>query len=76
MCANADLSEGGRTLTLHVRKGWIFWQALNPDEALGMIDSHTVYRSRTREGAIDKARRAHTPSKPPEVVEVPLPEPK
>lgn len=40
-----------------VRKGWFFWQAVNPREAIGLLDTQTVYRSWTREGAIRKARR-------------------
>ena len=56
--------------TLHVRKGWIFWQAIWAEEPLAFIDTHTVYRSGTREGAIEKARRALAPRRDYEVVEL------
>lgn len=48
-------------IDLHVRKGWLFWQAIRLDEPVGEFDAPTVYRSRTRQGAIDKARRVSFP---------------
>ncbi len=47
---------------IQVRKGWFFWQALNPKEPLGTIDSHTVWRARTFEGVIAKAQRKMFPA--------------
>lgn len=43
-------------LRIWVRKGWVFWQAVNPDEPVALLDTPTVLRSRTREGVIAKAR--------------------
>lgn len=49
------------TLRVWVRKRRFWWTAFNPDEPLAMMDTHTYFRARTRERAIEKCRRAFTP---------------
>jgi len=44
-----------------VRKRRFWWTACNPDEPVGLFDSLTFYRAKTREGAIDKVIRAYEP---------------
>jgi len=43
--------------SMYVRKGWFFWQATFSKRPLG-----APYRSRTRQGAIDKALKRAFPS--------------
>jgi hypothetical protein len=40
-----------------VRKGWFFWQAVNPDEVVAELDLPTKIRARSRERVIAKANR-------------------
>jgi hypothetical protein len=47
---------------VYVRRGWFFWQAQYADEPVGEIDLPTTFRSRTREGAIEKCQRAFSPA--------------
>lgn len=46
---------------LHVRKGWVFWQAIRLDEPVGEFDEPHRYRAFSRQGAIDKARQTKPP---------------
>ena len=48
-----------------VRKRRFWWTACNPNEALGMIDSSTYFRARTKERAVEKCVRAFSPSESP-----------
>jgi hypothetical protein len=45
-----------------VRRWWVLWIAYNPDEVLATVDSHTYYFAFSRARAIEKCRRAWTPT--------------
>lgn len=45
-----------KPVTILVRKGWFWWQAIWLEEPTGW-DDNRKFRSRTREGAISQARQ-------------------
>jgi hypothetical protein len=50
-----------------IRRSWtrLWWRAINPDESLAIMDSHTNHRAWTREGLLSKLRRMNEPQDDP-----------
>jgi len=59
------------TERIWVRRRLFWWSAIDPDEPLGTMDSHTTLRALTRERVIEKWRRRLRPV-PKTYEEVPL----
>jgi hypothetical protein len=56
-----------------IKRSWtrLWWRAINPDETLALMDTHTNYRAWTRERLLAKLRRMHEPQDEPwEEVEI------
>lgn len=59
--------------TIWIRKNRWWWVACNPNEALGMCDSSSFVRARTRKRLIEKALKRWGPKPFPwEVIELPV----
>lgn len=52
-------------LYIWIRKRPFWWSAINPDESLALMDTHTTVRARSREDVIEKARRYWGPQESP-----------
>lgn len=48
-----------------IRKRPFWWSAIDPDETLATVDTHTVYRAWTRDGLVAKLRKRFAPKSPP-----------